>query len=57
MGKSSVVVLPLKVWQEIEDYLEDLEIGQSKKLVAKIKKARSQKKLYSAAEIKKLLAI
>lgn len=57
MGKTSVVVLPLKVWREIEDYLEDLEMSQSRHLAARIKKARAQKKLYSAAEVKKLLAI
>jgi hypothetical protein len=57
IGKTPVVVLSLKVWREIEDYLEDLEISQSKQLAAKIKRARSQKKLYSAAEVKKLLAI
>jgi len=57
MGKMSVVVLPLKVWREIEEYLEDLEMSQSRHLAARIKKARAQKKLYSAADVKKLLAI
>lgn len=57
IGKKPVVVLPLKVLREIEDYLEDLEMSGSKRLAAKIKKARSEKKLYSAAEVKKLLAI
>jgi len=57
IGNTPVVVLPLKVWREIEDYFEDLEINQSQSLAARIKKARSQKKLYSAAEVKKLLAI
>lgn len=57
MGKAQVVVLPLKVWREIEDHLEDWEMSQSRQLAAKIKNARSQKKLYSAAEVKKLLAI
>ena len=57
MGKNPVVVLPLKVWQEIEDYLEDWEMGQSKQLASKIKKARFQKKLYSASEAKKLLGV
>lgn len=56
-GKKSVVVLPLKVWREIEDYLEDVEASNSRRLAARIKKARSEKKLYSAAEVKKLLAI
>jgi hypothetical protein len=57
IGKKPVVVLPLSVWREIEDYLEDLEISQSRHLAAKIKKARSQKKLYSALEVKKLPAL
>ena len=43
MGKKSVVVLSLAVWRKIEDYLEDLEMAQSRQLAAKIKRARSQK--------------
>ena len=55
IGKKSVVILPLSVWREIEDCLEDLEMNQSRKFAAKIKRARAQKRLYSAEEVKKLL--
>jgi len=57
IGKKPMVVLPLAVWRKIEEYLEDLEISQSRQLAAKIRKACLQKKRYSASEVKKLLAI
>lgn len=57
IGKTPVVVLPLNVWQWIEDSLEDLEIMKSKILRKKIAKARSEKKLYSSLQVKKLLGI
>ncbi len=55
LGKSPVVVLPLKTWQALEDYFEDLEIEQSRRFAKKISRARSEKRLYTAQQIKKLI--
>ena len=55
IGKKPVVVLPLAVWRELENRLEDLIMLESKKLKSKIAKARSEKKLYSACQLKKVL--
>jgi len=57
IGKAPVVVLPLKVWEEIEDCLEDLQIANSRLLGRKIIGARREKKLYSAAEVRKALGV
>lgn len=57
IGKMSVVVLPLKTWEEIENKLEDLEIMQSNFLRKKIAKARLEKKIYSSRQAKKMLGI
>jgi hypothetical protein len=57
IGKKSVVVLPIAVWREIEDFLEDLEMSQSRKFAATIKKARSQKNFISREEIKEIFGI
>ena len=56
IGKKSVAVLPLKIWREIEDYIEDVEMAQSKKLAGKIRKARREK-TYSLEEVKKNLGL
>lgn len=57
IGKQPVVVLPLKIWREIEEKLKDMAMERSKILKRKIIRARAQKKLYSAAEVKNLLKI
>ena len=57
IGKSPVVVLPLKVWREIEDCLEEVEIEQSRRLQRKISAARRAKKSYSAAQVKKFAGL
>ena len=57
IGKAPVVVLPLRVWAEILDQLEELEMMQSKSLRGKITRARSEKKLYSPSQAKKILGI
>lgn len=57
IGKQPVVVLPLKIWREIEEKLEDMAMERSKILKRKIIRARAQKKLYSAAEVRNLLKI
>ena len=53
IGKRSVVVLPLKTWIALEDYLEDRLAEQSPAFVKRIAKARAEKKTYSLSEIKK----
>lgn len=57
IGKKPVVVLPLKIWKEIEDRLEDMQARESKNFVKKITRARLEKKLYSSTRAKKLLGI
>ncbi|MBI4993184.1 MAG: hypothetical protein HZC26_03565 [Candidatus Magasanikbacteria bacterium] len=57
IGKMPVVVLPLPVWEEIQNRLEDMEMTQSDSFRKKIAKARSEKKFYSLAQVKKMLAI
>lgn len=57
LGENPVVVLPLKVWNELEDRIEDLEIEESKKLAKKISMARLYKKLYSVSDTRKLLKL
>jgi hypothetical protein len=57
IGRNPVVVLPLKVWREIEDCLEDMEIEQSRRLERKISAARRAKKSYSAAQVKKFAGL
>jgi hypothetical protein len=53
IGKTPVVVLPLKIWREIENRLEDMEMSASVFLRKKIARARSEKKLYSPSQVKK----
>ena len=55
IGKRSMVVLPVEIWREIEEYIEDIEMAKSKTLAKRIKKARSEGKTYSLKEIKKKL--
>lgn len=57
IGKNPVVVLPLRVWREVESRLEDLAIAESKHLKLRITKARKEKRLYSSTEAKKLLRV
>lgn len=57
IGRIPIVVLPLDVWKEMEGKLEDLEMLQSQVLKKKIAKARSEKKIYSSSQVKKLLGI
>jgi len=57
IGRTPVVVLPLKMWQEIEDCLEDLEIEQSRRLAGKISAARREKKIYNAAQVRRLAGL
>lgn len=57
IGKTPVVILPLNIWKEMENKLEDLEMLESQTLRKKIAKARSEKKIYSSSQVKKLLGI
>lgn len=57
IGKKPVVVLPLEIWKEIEARLEDSEMSQSLSFKKKIAKARSEKKVYSSSEVKRLLRL
>lgn len=40
IGKEPVVLVPLKLWRQAEDYLEDKEALASKRFVRKIAKGR-----------------
>ena len=55
IGKKPVVVVPLEEWNKIESVLEDLEMMSSAAYQKKIATTRKEKRLYSSAEIKKLL--
>lgn len=57
IGKASVVVLPLKIWEVIANQLEELEMFNSRGLRKKIVKARSEKKLYTSAQVRKILGV
>ena len=46
IGKTPVVIVPIKIWEEIGDRLEDLEMEQSASFKKKITRARSEKTLY-----------
>ena len=56
IGKTPVVILPLKLWQFIEDQLEELEMTNAIFLRKKIDRARKEKSLYSSREVRKMLA-
>ncbi|MBN2197659.1 hypothetical protein JW698_00455 [Candidatus Wolfebacteria bacterium] len=53
IGKEPVVVLPLSIWEELTEYLENIEMVQSQSLKKKISKARSEKKLILHPKLKK----
>ena len=40
VDKEPVVIVPLRLWRQIEDYLEDQEALASKKFLRKISKGR-----------------
>lgn len=56
IGDKPVVVLPLDIWHEIEDRLENLEMSGSENLRKKVAQARKEKKLYSSLGVRKLLS-
>jgi len=57
IGKAPVVVLPLNTWEKIGEYIENLEMMQSRSLRKKIAKARSEKKIYSSYQVKNFLGL
>ncbi len=57
IGKESVVVLPIKEWEEIEASLEDLAMYASEKLRKDIKKSRLEVRgdeFFSMEEVEKM---
>jgi len=52
-----MAILPLEIWEDIEDFFEEQAMGQSPRLIAKIKKARAEKESYSLEEVKKHLGL
>ena len=42
VGKQPMVLVPLKLWRKMEDYLEDQEALASKSFLRRIRKARSE---------------
>lgn len=57
IGRMPVVVVPLKIWEEVAQRLEDFEMLHSLSLRKKIVGARKEKKLYSDAQVKKILRL
>jgi len=57
IGQKPVVVLSLEDWEDLKDKLEELEILSSQFLRNKVKKARSEKKIYTSAQVKKMLKL
>lgn len=53
IGKESMVILPLKKWQEIEIELEDLEMYRSVKLMKEIAQRRRKKTVVSLENLLK----
>lgn len=41
-GKKPVVVLPINMWEEIQEHMENLEMLTSKKLAKDVKQSRLQ---------------
>lgn len=52
-----MVMVPLPVWRELEDLIEDWEMMRSKTLQKRVAAARKAKKLYSSTEVKKILGL
>ena len=57
IGKKPVVILPLSEWENIKEYIEDLEMKASLILRKKIAAARKEKKLYSSSEARRMLGV
>lgn len=55
IGKAPVVIVPLKLWENLSQKLEDFEIFYSPSLRKKIATSRKEKRLYSDAQVKKIL--
>ena len=52
-----VVLVSLEDWNKIEELVEESEMLKSKKLPLEIARARKEKKIYSAAEAKRILGL
>lgn len=57
IGKQPVIVLPLAEWENIQEYIEDLEMNASSALRKKIVAARKEKNLYSSSEARRMLGV
>ncbi|GEM_PF-3352986 len=57
IGKSPVVMVPIEVWRDIEEKLEELSMLNSVTLRKRIAKIRVEKKTYSLVQVKKILAL
>lgn len=53
--KEPVVLVPLKDWNKIGEFMEESEMLTSKKFRSEVERARKEKKLYSSTQIKKIL--
>ena len=57
IGKIPVVVIPLHIWNEMEEIVEDWEMMTSKTLQKRIAASSKSKKLYSSTAVKKILGL
>ena len=55
IGKRPVVVLPLHTWEEIQNYVEDIEASRSKHLKKDIERGRKDIKSGKGSLLKDLL--
>lgn len=55
VGKRPVVMLPLDTWEEIQDYVEDIEANRSKQLKKDIDRGRKDIKAGKGILLKDLL--
>ncbi|MBI4098458.1 MAG: hypothetical protein HY437_00300 [Candidatus Magasanikbacteria bacterium] len=57
VGGTPMVMVPLPVWYELEELIEDWEMAHSETLQKRIAASKKSKRLYSAAEVKKILGL
>lgn len=55
IGTQPAIVMPLRIWRQLEERLEDLEMMQSPTFRKKIARARAEKNHLSSNHVKKLL--
>ena len=57
IGKTPMVLVPLALWHELEELIEDKEMEQSETLQKRVLLSRRSKKLYSLQEVKEKLGL